>query len=124
MSKTIRRKWKTVRQEFKQDMRIECSANKSFAMMIVETYVASQSRKHIMEIWSLLGRNHKEAHKDYCDKLMGKSLTGRSEIIRNLNFVNKELYDKYFRKIPECYAMGDAYGIALRVLNSRGVDEN
>jgi len=119
LSKTIKRKWKAVRQEFKRDMLITCMANKAFAMMIVETYVASKSRKHIMEIWSLLGRNHKEAYGDYCDKLMGKSLTGRNEIIRNLYFCNRELYDKYFRKIPECYAMGEAYGVALKVLNSK-----
>lgn len=119
MSRTIKRKWKTVRSEFRQDIINECTSNKSFAMMICETYVASQSRKHIMEIWSLLGRNHREAYDDYCDKLMGKSLTGRSEIIRSLYFVNKELYQKYYGKIPECYAMGEAYGIALSVLNSK-----
>lgn len=119
MSKTIKRKWKNIRKEFKADIFKECTENRSFAMMIVETYVASQMRSHIMEIWSLLGRNHKEAYKDYCDNLMGKSLTGRSEVLRSIYFSNKELYQKYFREIPEAFAMGDAYGIALRVINSK-----
>lgn len=63
-------------------------------MMILETYVASQSRSHIAKIWALLGRHHKDAYRDYCDKLMGQSITGRSEIIRNLYFTNKDLYKK------------------------------
>jgi hypothetical protein len=116
LSKILKRKWKQIRKEFKYDIAYECFQNKAFIMMIIETYVASQSRKHIGEIWYLLGRYHREAYNDYCDKLMGKALTGRDEILRNLYFVNRELYDKYVGKIPECYAMGTAYGVALRVL--------
>lgn len=119
MKEIIKRKWKSIREEFRRDILKECIANKSFAMMIVETYVASQSRKHIHEIWALLGHNHREAYEDYCDKLMGKHLTGRSEILRNLYFTKRELYQKYFLKIPERCAMGEAYGVAKRVLNSK-----
>jgi hypothetical protein len=117
LSKISKRKWKDIRKEFKKDIINECSQNKAFSIMIIETYTASQCRKHIMQIWALLGHNHKEAYKDYCNKLMGKSLTGRSEIVRNLYFANKELYEKYSRKIPECYAMGEALGVALRFAN-------
>ena len=121
MSKTIKRKLKIIRREFKQDIRLECSTNRAFSLMIIETYVSSQNRKHITEIWSLLGRNHRLAYDDYCDKLMGKHLTGRSEIIRNLYFVNRKLYTKYYGKIPECYAMGDALGIAYKFANKKEV---
>lgn len=116
MSKIIKRKWKSIRNEFRRDMNLKCSSDKAFAMMVFETYCASQHRTHITKIWSLLGHNHREAYKDYCDKLMGQTLTGRDEIVRNLYFVDNVLYEKYAFKIPECYAMGEALGEALKVL--------
>ncbi|PES56007.1 hypothetical protein [Bacillus thuringiensis] len=116
--RALKRKYKPIRQEFKKDILEVAKSNRAFAMMIVETYTASQHRTHIMKVWELLGFHHEEAYKDYCDKLMGKHLSGRDEIMRSIYFADKELYEKYIYKIPECYAMGDALAIAYRVLKS------
>ncbi len=78
--KQLKRKYKTVRAEFKKELLIAMTENKALAMLTVETYTAWQHRKHIMKVWELLGFHHREAYKDYCDKLMGKHLTGRDEI--------------------------------------------
>lgn len=114
--RALKRKYRQIRQEFKKDIFEVVKNNRAFAMMILETYVAKQHRKHIGQIWALLGFNHPEAHKDYCDKLMGKHLCGDDTIMRSLYFADKELHNKYRHKIPECYAMGDALGIAYKVL--------
>ncbi|MBK5474398.1 hypothetical protein JFU54_28860 [Bacillus sp. TH19] len=116
--RTVKRKHRQIRKEFKKDIFEVAKNNRAFAMMIIETYTASQHRTHIMKIWELIGFNHPEAHKDYCDKLMGKHLCGTSEIMKSIYFADKELHDKYRHKIPECYAMGDALGIAYKVLKS------
>ncbi|WP_028547220.1 hypothetical protein [Paenibacillus taiwanensis] len=116
MSKQIKRKYKTVRREFNKDLYVRASQNKALAVMIIKTYTASQHRRHIMKIWELLGFHHKEAYKDYCDKLMGRHLCGRDELMNSLHFAERDLYDKYIRRIPERYAMGEALGVAYRVL--------
>ncbi|MBJ7935567.1 hypothetical protein FNE59_20400 [Bacillus thuringiensis] len=116
--RALKRKYRPLRQEFKKDILEVAKNNRAFAMMIVETYTASQHRTHIMKVWELLGFHHQEAYKDYCDKLMGKHLSGRDEIMRSICFADKELYEKYIYKIPECYAMGDALAVAYRVLKS------
>lgn len=118
VSRQIKRKYKKVRTEFRKDLLEKAKENKALAMLIIETYTAWQHRSHIMKIWELLGFNHREAYQDYCDKLMGKHLTGRDDIWRSLYFCEKELYDKYRMQIPEVYAMGDALGIAYRVLRN------
>lgn len=114
--RVLKRKYRQARQEFKKDIFEVAKNNRAFAMMIIETYAASKHRTHILRIWGLLGKHHREAHQDYCDKLMGQHLTGQDEIMRSIYFADKELYDKYHRKLPERYAMGDALGIAYKVL--------
>ncbi|MEB9509442.1 hypothetical protein P4I89_08020 [Bacillus cereus] len=116
--RALKRKYRPIRQEFKKDILEVAKNNRAFAMMIIETYTASQHRTHIMKVWELLGFHHQEAYKDYCDKLMGKHLSGRDEIMRSIYFSNRELYEKYIYKIPERYAMGDALTVAYRVLKS------
>lgn len=119
MSKIVKRKYKQVRKEFKKDMYEIARDNRAFIMMIIETYTASKHNTHIMKIWELLGFNHREAYKDYCSKLMDKHLTGRSEIMRSLCFVDKTLYEKYVNRIPERYAMGEALGVAYKFLKQQ-----
>ncbi|MED2737730.1 hypothetical protein [Bacillus toyonensis] len=114
--KEIKTKYRAIRGEFKQDLYKAAKDNRAFAMMIVETYVASQHRKHIGDIWELLGLYHQDAYKAYNDKISGKHLTGENNIMRSLFFTDKELHNKYFGKIPECFAMGDALAVAYRIL--------
>lgn len=117
MSKINKRKWHQVRKEFKSDLYQVASHNKSFAMMIISTYTASQHRTHIHKIWAMF-RSHPRFAQAYNENLMGKHLTGRDEIMRALYFANRDLYNKYIHKIPECYAMGEALGVAYRTLKN------
>jgi len=88
--------------------------NTAIPILIMETYAAAQHREHISEIWWLL-KNHPEAKQEYNEKLFGKHLTGRNEILRSLHFVDKEFYKKYIYKIPENIAMGKAIAVAYRI---------
>lgn len=117
MSRVINSKYAKARKEFRKDLYQVAKDNKSMVVMIVKTYAASKHRTHILKIWSLLGHNHKEAYKDYCDNLIGNHLTGRDEIMQSLCFVDNELYLKYRGKIPERMAMGDALAVAYSLLN-------
>lgn len=106
-----------IRNQFKNDLYKEMESNKGLAIAIINTYTSWKHRTHIHKIWELLGFNHKEAYKDYCDKLMGKHLTGNETIWKTLYFGGcEDLRSKYSRKIPEVYAMGDALGVAYKIL--------
>lgn len=110
-------KIRQIRNDFKNELYKEMEFNKGLAIAIINTYTSWQHRKHILKIWELLGFNHKEAYKDYCDKLLGKHLTGREDIWKTLYFGGcKDLRIKYLRRIPEVCAMGDALGVAYKVL--------
>lgn len=119
MSKTIKRKYKKERAAFKKELLEKCKENKALAMLIIETYTAWHHRRHIVKIWAMF-RNpeYKEFQSDYNQNLMGKHLSGRDDIWRSLYFAERDLHDKYRGLIPEVYAMGDALGIAYRVLRS------
>ncbi len=112
----LKRKYRNVRSDFKKELASAMSENKALAMLVVETYTAWQHRAHIMKVWELLGFHHREAYKDYCDKLMGKHLTGRNDIWRSFHFAGYANLYEYRIKIPEKFAMGDALGIAYKTL--------
>ncbi|CAI8980875.1 hypothetical protein EMIT07CA2_60261 [Brevibacillus sp. IT-7CA2] len=80
MSRIIKRKYKQARKEFKQDLYVAAKENHAHAMLMLQNYVASHHRTHIMEIWELLGIRHEVAYKDYCNTLMGKLLSGTVEV--------------------------------------------
>lgn len=117
MSSQLKRKYRQARREFKRDLFTAEKENHALAMLMVETYTAKQHRTHIMQIWSLLGHHHPEAYRNYCKKLMGKTITGRNEVWKSLHFAGyQELREKYMHKIPHACAMGDALAVAYRVL--------
>ena len=106
-----------IRNQFKNDLYKEMESNKGLAIAIINTQTSWKHRRHIHKIWELLGFNHKEAYKEYCDKLMGKHLTGNETIWKTLYFGGcEDLRSKYSRKIPEVYAMGDALSVAYKIL--------
>lgn len=120
MSRIIKRKFKQVRAEFKEELYQAAKDNRALAMLMLQTFTANHHRTHIMKIWELLGFHHREAYRDYCEKLAGKHLTGRDEVWKSLHFAGyDELRLKYIRKIPEVFAMGDAVAVAYRVLKNR-----
>ncbi|MCR6108602.1 hypothetical protein HXA34_20140 [Salipaludibacillus agaradhaerens] len=117
MSKQIKRQYKKTRIQFKKELFKKCKDNKALAMMIIQTYTAWHHRRHIAMIWAMLKNpEYSTFKKDYSETLMGKHLTGHDGIWRSFYFADKELYDNYSSKIPVVYAMGDAVGVAYRVL--------
>lgn len=115
----LKRKYRDIRSEFKKELLLAMSENKVLAMLAIETYTAWKHRRHIGKVWELLGFHHREAYRDYCDKLMGSHLTGSDDIWRSLYFAGYEDLYEYRNKIPECFAMGDALGIAYCVLKRK-----
>jgi len=109
----VKKRWKQNRREFKHDLKK--IMDKNIAMAIIKTYSAYKHREHIHKIWGLL-RNHPEAMEDYTTNLIGKTLTGRDELFNTLYFIDKELTQKYNRRVPEKMAMGDAFGIAIKYM--------
>lgn len=108
-----KRKYLECRKQFKQELYEVVKNNAVYVPMIFETYRAYQHQKHIHMVWELMGDfpNFKEM---YIDELMGKTLTGREEMLHNLAY-SDERFKKYMRKIPNKLAMGDALAIAKRV---------
>jgi hypothetical protein len=115
--KQLKRRYKNVRSEFKQELRKSMSENKALAMLVIETYTAWKHKDHILNIWGMFRNpDYKNFQRDYSDNLMGKHLTGRVDIWRSFYFSGyQNLYD-YKYKIPEKFAMGDALGVAYEVL--------
>jgi len=111
--KRIKFKITKLRKEFKKELYDICKNNNAITMLIIETYVAKQHRKHISEIWWLMNE-HPDFHKEYKEKLFGRYLTGDDKFFKSIYFANEKFYLKYNNKIPEDYAMGDALAVAYR----------
>jgi hypothetical protein len=89
-------------------------------MAIFLTYVSEKHRTHMTKTWYYLGQNHREAYKGYCKALMGSHLCGSDDIFKTLHFSGyKELSKKYIRLMPECFAMGEAFGLAKKCVNEK-----
>lgn len=119
MSSQVKRRFRTIRTEFKRDLRKSCASNRALAMLFVEHRTSWHHHRHITQIWAMF-RNPDYAvfQQAYNEKLFGKTLTGGSDFWRILYFADKDLYDKYKHKIPETFAMGDALGVAYCALRS------
>lgn len=50
---------------------------------------------------------------------MGKHLTGRSDVWRSFHFAGNKRLMEFRYEIPEKYAMGDALGVAYKVLKEK-----
>ncbi|MGO4952003.1 hypothetical protein [Paenibacillus sp. DRB1-1] len=114
----IKRKYRTIRQEFKNELYAAIRSNPALGMLCIKTYTASRHRDHIHQIWGMSVR-YPNFRKEYTEKLIGKCLTGRDEIFHSLYFAAPDLYQKYARKIPEDLAMGDALGVAYRAMKDK-----
>lgn len=118
MSSQRKRQYRKTRSRFTYAVKMRVRENPALGMLILETRAAWHHRRHIGQIWAMF-RNpaYKDFRDDYSRHLFGKSLTGRSDIWRSLRVGAPDLFDTYYGKIPERFAMGDAYGAALRELN-------
>ena len=86
MRSQFKRKYRQARNEFKRKLFAAAKENHALALLMLQTYVASQHRTHIMKTWELLGFHHPARYKDYCDKLFGKYFSGRDDVWRSLHF--------------------------------------
>lgn len=114
MRSRLRRKYRSIRKEFKEDLYKIARNNSAVGILIVETYVARQQRTHIGEIWRLM-QDYPAFKKAYKERLSGKSMCGEDEILRSMYFVDEMFYKKYIMKMPRDVAMGDALAIAYRI---------
>lgn len=114
----IKRRYRTVRREFRMDIYQAIMKNPALGLMIIKTYTASMHRSHIGKIWWMM-RNHQSFREEYNKDLIGKHLTGRDELFHSLHFAAPEIRQKYWGKIPEAFAMGDALAAAYKAINKK-----
>jgi len=112
MSK-VKRKYCRIRKKFKIELYESVKNNIVYIPMIIETYAAQNFRNHIHKIW-YMSIGYPAFQKEYNEKLFGKMLCGRNEILNNLCYIDKK-FNKYKYRLPERLAMGDALAIAYRV---------
>jgi len=117
MSQVIKRKYRTIRTQFRNELITAINENPALAVAIVQTYMSWHHRRHIGHIWSMFKNPHyADFRKDYQENLMGQSLTGYENIWRSLHFSGYEQLCKYQLIIPSKFAMGDALGVAYKAL--------
>lgn len=91
----------------------------TLALFVQHIYISFNDRRLLFKTFGILGRRHRDAYKEVCDSdIPERMMSGRyDEIFNNLYFVKREIYNKYNRKIPSTYALGDAYSVCKRVLS-------
>ena len=115
-----KKKFKSARKQFKNDLRNSCSNNYLLAICIIKTYSSFKHRKYIGKFHEFLGTNNFELWKEYCNQgFFGKYLTGKDDIWNTMYFANRRLYDKYSNKIHSNLALGDAYGVSLDTIRKK-----
>ncbi len=118
--RSLKRRYKKARAEFREELREILKNDRALGMAIFLTYVSEKRRIHITKVWYILGTRHKEAYKDYCKELMGSNLCVSDDIFKTLHFSGyQELSKKYIRLMPECFAMGEAFGLAKKCVNGK-----
>jgi hypothetical protein len=121
MSRIVKRRYKEVRKNFRAALYERVKKNKALAMLLIETYSAWHHRRHIGKIWEMFrDPQYDDFQKEYNRTLFGQHLCGREDIWKSLYFTERDLYGTYHQEIPETFAMGDALGIAYRVLRENG----
>lgn len=111
----LKKKYYQIRRQFRIDLHAAMKNNPAIAVAIIKTYRASSYMSHIGKIWWMM-RNHPGFREEYHNELFGKILTGEDALFHSLYFAAPDIWQKYYRKIPEEFAMGDALGVSYRVL--------
>lgn len=106
-------KFRKIVKQFKKDLyKIMTPA---LAIAIKMTYAAYKHRKHIHAIWGL-SINYPDFKKAYNNELFGKHLCGDETFFNMIYFIEKTIWDKYYREVPPLLALGKAWGMALNFL--------
>jgi hypothetical protein len=114
-------KFKEIRKEFKQDLKLSCGFDRTMIIAIINAYVAYKHRRYIHKLHYFLGSKHPPIWREYCNTgESGKMLCGDDSIWKTLHFIykGKGLYEKYRGRIPERCVLGDAYAVALQMLKA------
>ena len=117
----IKRRYGKLRKEFKKDMKEILQRDRSLAMGIILTRIADKHRTQIQESWYILGTKHYHVYRDEdLRKLRGKMLCGSEDIYKTLYFSGyKDLRNKYYMKLPDRLALGEVYGLCLKIVNEK-----
>lgn len=72
-----------------------------------------------MKYGTSLGQDIKKHIEIFCnERLIGKMLCGREDIYRTLYFSGyKDIVKKYRFKLPGSIALGEVYGLCLKIVN-------
>lgn len=91
--------------------------NLTLALLIQQIHIGKREHDLLYEVFEITGFRHKAAYKEICDhNIPTRMYEGNSHrLFKTLYFVDKNIYMKYAMTIPEVYAMGDAYAVALSV---------
>lgn len=117
----IKRRYGDLRKEFKKDMKEILQKDRSLAMAIILTKISSSHRDYIHELFYFFGTRHKEAYKDCCNEgIIGKVLCGDENVYRTLHFSGyKCIATKYKSELPMNIALGEIYGLCLKIVNEK-----
>lgn len=117
MSKILKRQYREDRKAFRQDLYEVMKDDMTLALLMQLVKIASKDKSLLYQVFEITGFNHPAAYREICNEGIPSKITCGSydKVFRNLYFTHRELYDKYSDKIPEVYALGDAYSVALAV---------
>lgn len=123
MGRSLKRKFRNDRLDFKKDLYEIMKDDLAMAMLIQQIHINKRHSFIILKTWEILGLNYPEVYKEgFCGKnsLHGKMMSGKSyDLFHNLYFLDQDIYKKYSRKIPPTYALGDALSVAYVVINRK-----
>lgn len=121
MSRILKRKYRARRKAMKAELAELMKGNMTLVLLVRDTYIAHHQRYMLHEIWYTLGTRYRDIYiKEFCGTggLTGKMKCGRfDEIFNTMYFIDKDFYMKH-KGIPECYALGDAYAVAMRYMRA------
>ena len=121
MRKEVKRRFGALRKEFKKEMAEILKNDRSLAMAIVLTRISESRRKQLSKTWYVLGTKYPKAYKDEdFRKIRFKTLCGDEDIYGTLYFSGyKEISNKYMTLLPCKLALGEVYGLCLKIINEK-----
>ena len=117
----VKRRYGALRKEFRKDMIEVLKNDRSLAMAIILTRISESRRNQLSKTWYVLGTKYPSEYKDPdFSNIRLKTLCGSEDIYRTLYFSGyKDLRNKYYRELPDRLALGEVYGICLKIVNEK-----
>lgn len=117
----VKRRYGALRKEFRNDMIEILNNDRSLAMAIILTRISESRRTQLSKTWYVLGTKYRKEYNDSdFSKIRMKTICGNEDIYRTLYFCGyKDLRNKYYMKLPDRLALGEVYGICLKIVNEK-----